>query len=308
MNKKVKTTDKIEPLYINKLQGRMLFMPSTNKKRKREILLIYGHHASLERSVGIAENLSQYGNITMPDLPGFGGMQSFYKIGEKPTLDNLADYLASFIKLRFKRKRITLVGISFGFIVITKMLQKYPELAKKVDLLISVVGFVHKDDFRFKRRNYLMMRWAASIFSRRLPAWFLRYVVYRPFLIRTVYRLVENSNPKLRGADPVEVKKRINFEIKLWHINDVRTYMDTTITMLTLDLCNAKVDLPVYHVAVEGDRYFDNRIVEQHMRIIYKDFKLIGAEMDGHAPTVVADAAAAAPFIPKEMRKLLSKV
>src|SRR3982751_3045218 len=97
-------TDYIRPLEMNGLTGRMLHMPAP-KNKKRDILLIYGHHSCLERMYGVAEDLNQYGAVTMPDLPGFGGMDSFYKIGMEPTLDNLADYLAAFIKLRYKGKK-----------------------------------------------------------------------------------------------------------------------------------------------------------------------------------------------------------
>jgi pimeloyl-ACP methyl ester carboxylesterase len=117
----------ILPLYMNGLSGRMLRMPPP-KDKSREILFIYGHHTSLERVFGVAELLNKYGSITIPDLPGFGGMQPFYKIGEKPTLDNMADYLASFVKLRYRNKRFTIAGHSLGFMIVTRMLKKYPEI------------------------------------------------------------------------------------------------------------------------------------------------------------------------------------
>src|SRR5579863_9493933 len=109
--------DYVVQLNINGLRGRMLRLPA--KRRNREILLIYGHHASLERFFGLAEMLNDYGAVTMPDLPGFGGMQSFYRLGITPSIDNLADYLATFIKLRYKRRRLTIIGLSFGFTVVT---------------------------------------------------------------------------------------------------------------------------------------------------------------------------------------------
>ena len=86
--------------------------------------MLYGHHSSLERVYGLAEDMSQYGNVTIPDYPGFGGMDSFYKIGMKPTLDNLADYLATFVKLRYRGKKVTIVGMSLGFVIATRMLQR----------------------------------------------------------------------------------------------------------------------------------------------------------------------------------------
>jgi pimeloyl-ACP methyl ester carboxylesterase len=243
----------------------------------------------------------------MPDLPGFGGMEPFYKLKEKPTLDNLADYLAAFVKLRYKRRRVTIMGMSMGFLVVTRMLQRYPELAKKVDVLVSVVGFVHKDDFKFTRRNYLLMRYAASFFSNRLPALFAKTVVLRGPFIRAVYRSVSDKHSKLKDANAEEVERRINFEVVLWQINDVRTYMDTSISMLTADLCNAQVALRVVHVAVPGDRYFNNDVVEQHMQIIYQDVDVIISDVSAHAPTVIASAEDIAPFVPPKLRRMLAK-
>lgn len=304
---KLTATDYIIPMYINGMHGRMLRLPpSTNKKR--EILLIYGLHASIERMSGFAEDLNQYGSVTIPDLPGFGGMDSFYKINSQPTLDNLADYLASFIRLRYKRKRITILAMSFGFVVVTRMLQKYPDIAKKVDLLVSLVGFVHHEDFHMKKRDIRALKAVSWIGSHRLPALFIKTVVFRDLPIRTTYKLVAHNHRKLHDADPDEQKRRIDFEIKLWKINEPRTKSQVAWDMLHVDLCQKQVKLPVYHVAIADDHFFDNDVVEQHMRVIYTNFERIVAVIGGrHAPTVIADAKAAAPFVPPKLRKLLQK-
>lgn len=298
--------DYIVPLNINGLRGRMLRLPAPKSKR-REILLVYGHHASIERMQGLAEELNRYGAVTLPDLPGFGGMESFYKLGVKPTLDNLADYLAAFIKLRYKRRRVTIIAMSFGFLVATRMLQKYPELTKKVDLLVSIVGFAHHDDFILPKRVRWPLRIGASVFSNRLPAWFMKTVVLRGPVIRACYSVVADRHSKLKDADKEIQKKRIDFEIVLWQINDIRTYMDTSITMLRANVCTEQVKMPVYHVAVDVDRYFDNHRVEQHLAVIFDPVHVIPAKMSAHAPTVVATAKDAAPFIPTKLRRLLGQ-
>jgi pimeloyl-ACP methyl ester carboxylesterase len=304
--KKLDLNDYIFPLFMNGLQGRMLRMPAP-KNKKREILFIYGLHASLERQFGIAEFLNKYGAVTMPDLPGFGGMQSFYKIGEKPSIDNLADYLASFIKLRYKNKKVTIMAISFGFVVVTRMLQKYPDLAKKVELLVSVVGFVHHDEFLYKRHNKTFFRYVASFFSNRAPAWFCRNIILRPTLIRATYRHVAERHAKLKDADVAERDRRIDFEVTLWQSNDIRTYMDNLVSMFKLDLCTQQVNLPVHHVAVAHDAYFDNHLVSEHMKVIYSDVTVVSSRLLAHAPTVIADAKDAAGIIPLKIRRLLSQ-
>lgn len=307
MNKApIKLADYIVPLNMNGMEGRMLRLPPSRKQTK-ELLLIYGHHASIERMAGLAEELAKYGNVTLPDLPGLGGMDSFYTIGKKPTLDNMADYLAAFINMRYRRKRVSIFAMSFGFIIVTRMLQKYPDIAKKIDLLVSIVGFAHKDDFVFTKRNYRFFRYSSSFLSMQLPAWVTKTFILRGPVIRTAYRLVEDTHVKLKDGDAEERKKRIDFEVNLWKINDIRTYADTALTMLTVDLCDIKVELPVWHVAVEPDRYFNNHYVEQHFRIIFTDVTIVSSKMNGHAPTVVATAKDAAPFIPPKIRKEVAK-
>lgn len=294
----------IEPLCVNDMRGYIMRLPG-KKDKTREILLLYGHHASLERMSGIAEVLNKYGSVTVPDLPGFGGMDSFYKIGKKPTLDNYADYLAALIKLRYKHRRFTIVAMSFSFLIVTRMLQRYPELAKKVDILVSFVGFVHRDDFHVKPIYYWTWRVLAAMFGGRIGSAFFRYVVLQPWIIRLAYSSVAHRHPKLHSSKKLEQKRRVDFEIKLWHINDVRTRMKTLTTMLTVDLCNARVNLPVYHVSVAEDFYFDNNMIEQHMRIVYKDFESIPANSSTHAPTIIATAKEAASFVPKRLQTLL---
>ncbi len=296
----------IVPININGLHGRMLRLPASTAK-KREILIVYGLHASIERMMGIAEDLSRYGPVTLPDLPGFGGMDSFYRIKKKPSIDNMADYLASFVKLKYRRKRVTILGMSFGFLVVTRMLQKYPELAKRVDVLVSIVGLVHHDDFKFDRKTYALLRTMAVIFSNKYPAWFAQHVILRSLPIKLTYRMVADKHTKLSDADEAERERRIDFEVGLWKCNDIRTQMDTGNSMLIVDLCDKQVDLAVYHVAVDLDRYFDNRVVEQHLNVIFKKVTMINSDIKGHAPTVVADAEAAAPFIPKQLRRILAK-
>jgi len=299
--------DYIRPLNMNGMQGRILHMPHP-KGKGREVLFVYGHHSSLERWYGIAKFINRYAAVTMPDLPGFGGMDSFFKIGKDASLDNYADYLAAFIKMRYKRRRVTIVGMSFGFIVATRMLQRCPELVKKVDLLVSFAGFAHRDDFTFSKPRWTFYRYAAACFTHRLPALFFRYVCLHPFILRTVYRRTHNAKEKFDGVAAEELEEITKFEIHLWHSNEVRSYMQTTVEFLQLDNCKVKIDMPVHHIAVKADRYFDNHRVEQHFRVIFSDFVLVKTlTVANHAPSVIADEKAAAQFIPPKLRKMLQK-
>lgn len=296
----------ITPISMHGMDGRMLRLPAP-KNKTREILLIYGQHASIERMAGFALDLNTFGAVTIPDLPGLGGMDSFYSIRQKPTLDNMADYLAAFVKMRYKRKRLTIIGMSWGFVVVTRMLQRNPELAGRVDLLVSLVGLAHAEDFRFSPREFTSLKFASRFLSTALPAWVAQHVFLNRFFITALYRLVEHKHAKLRDGDAEERAKRIAYEIKLWQMNDFRTQMDNTHTMLTLNLCETQVALPLWHVAVDDDRYFDNAIVEQHLHVIYKDVTVVKSSALGHAPTIVATAEEARPFMPTKLRRALAR-
>jgi len=301
----------ITPINMNGLQGRMLRLPAARPGNNREILVIYGHHALLERWWGLIQNFNAFGNVTMPDLPGFGGMDNFYQIGQKPTLDNLADYLASFIKLRYKRRRITIVGVSFGFVVATRMMQRYPEIAKRVDVAISCVGFAHKDDFLFtKGRRFMYSSLSKFVSIPPIPLIFDKLFLNR-WVLKYAYTRTHNARHKFEAAaaqSPEIWDAVLETEIKLWHVNDARTHAFTTHEFFQLDNCKKKIDVPVWHVHAKTDYYFDNRVVEQHMRMIFNDYVGIEFNLKTHAPSVNATKKEAAKFLPTKLRQMLQQL
>ncbi len=297
----------IKPLSMNGLSGRMMRVPPKNKSKKREILLVYGHHASLERMFGFVDVLQTYGTVTIPDLPGFGGMDPLYNIGEKPTIDNLADYLASFIKMCYKNKKVSIIAMSLGFAVTTRMLQKYPEISKSVNLLVSFVGISDKSDIGMKRRNFIFFKYLSILMSNRLLAGFTQHLVLRAPIIRLAYKSVEDKHSKLQDATPEERKKRVDFEIFLWQCNDFRTYACTGAQMFSLNLKGVRVDQDVYYIYVAKDRYLNQNMVEVNIKQIYSGFEAVESVMPTHAPTVIATAKEAAPFVPRRIRELLRK-
>lgn len=299
--------DYIVPLNMNGLQGRMLHLPAP-KNKKREILTLYGHHALLERWWGLVQNLNQYGSVTMPDLPGFGGMDSFSKIDRKPTIDTYADYLAAFIKMKYKRRRITIVGISFGFVVATRMLQRYPELAKRVDMLVSLVGFMHKDDFVFAPHARQFYRLATRFFATHPVAFFIRYGFLNRFGIAWFYARLPAGKRRLLEMDPEEFKLMLDFDIRLWQVNDVRTHWLTTSEFLGLDNCKGQIELPVWHVASKDDPYFHNDVVKEHMLVTFRECHQLLFSARAHTPSILAGKKELAVMLPRKLRQALSKV
>jgi pimeloyl-ACP methyl ester carboxylesterase len=300
--------DYIVPLNMNGLEGRMLHLPPP-KNSKQEILFVYGHHSSLERWWGVMQVLNRYAAVTMPDLPGFGGMDSFYKIGKKPTIDNMADYLAAFIKLRYKRKKIVIAGMSYGFVIVTRMMQRYPELTKKITVLVSIVGFAHRDDFSFSKTRYNAYLYGARIASHQPIPTLFRYLGLNKYVLRTVYARLHNAKNKFKDAkSKEEFDYLMSIEIGLWQDNDVHTWIYTSADFLRLDNCGVKVNLPLWHITIDADRYFDHQIVEQHLKVIFKDVTVLKTNLDNHAPSVIADEKMAEPLIPPKLRRHLAKL
>lgn len=297
----------IEPLCMNGLRGRMLRMPK-KESGQREILLLYGHHSSLERMFGFAEILNRFGAVTMPDLPGFGGMESFYKIGRKPSYEAYADYLAAFMKLRYKRRRVTIVAMSFSVPIVIRTLQKYPELEKRVDVVVSTVGFAHKEDFVFDRWQRFGLHTLSKVGSVSIVAGFLSKFILRGPVIKGSYYLVLDRHSKLKDAGRKEQKKRINYEVKLWKMNDVRTRLFTIGEMLRVNVCDSRrLKVKMWHVAPDKDRYFDNEVVKQHMQIIFENFEAVSTSMPAHAPSIIATAKDAAPYVPKKVQHMMQQ-
>ncbi len=289
-----KSNDKIVPLYMNGLYGRMLRLPPPAGKTK-QILVVYGLHDNLEKIMPLARDLNRYGSVTVPDLPGLGGMQSFYRIGHKPTIDNLADYVAAFIKLRFKRGKVAIIGLGFGFAITTRLLQKYPELTKRVDLLVSSVGFVHSDDFILKRHNHVALLTTASLFSQRLPAWIGRNFLLKPRVLRATNRLM-STNVSSRST------KRV---VDILPPTDLRTYMAVNKTMLTMNLCAPPVTTSLYHLSTK-DPHIDHRVLEQHLKVIFAKVHIFPAKKLKPTKTRQSQTTTYPPLSPR-IRRLLAK-
>jgi pimeloyl-ACP methyl ester carboxylesterase len=297
----------IRPLHINGLNGRIAYLPGPAPDAP-DLLIIYGHHSSLERWWGILELLHTTCTVTMPDLPGFGDMDSLYTIGKPATIDNLADYLADVVRLRFSNKKVTIIGMSLGFVIVTRMLQRHPELTTNVTKLISLFGFAHTNDFRMSPKQRRFFLHGSRFFSLPVAAQLYRIGLLNRFVLSRTYHKTPNAKEKFKDATPDEHQKSMEFEIKLWQDNDLRTYMKTGAEFLTLDNTHARINLPVYHVAVARDRYFDNTSVLKHFSEIFSSVSVLAELQHGsHAPVQVATAEEAKVLIPPELLVALAQ-
>lgn len=296
----------ISRIRLQGLNGRVLRIPGP-KASSPEVMFVYGHHSSLERWWGVMDLFSQHCAVTMPDLPGFGGMDSLNKIGKTPSFDNLADWLAEFVRKTYQGQKVTIIGMSLGFVIVTRMLQRHPDLIPKVNKLVSLFGFSSSRDFHMKPSGRFWGSMFAKFFSLPIASDLYRLALLNPFVLRAGYHKTKNAKQKFEGLTEDQKRENMDFEIELWRVNDLRTHMHTAAEFLTFHMIHTTVELPVYHIAVHNDRYFDIQKVEQHFKKIFSDYHLIVELKNGtHAPTAVRTAEEAGQLIPAELFKALN--
>ncbi len=291
------------PLNMNGMQGRMLrVLPPAN--RPKEILLVYGHHATLERWFGLARELNKFGGVTMPDLPGFGGMEGFYKIGERPTLNNYADYLAAFIKLRYRQRRLVIVAEGFGFMAATRMLMRFPEVARKVDLIVSLAGFTHKDDIVFGDRQARRYKLLSFWLGRRFWGWLPR--LYLKMATPKLYKGKKNQ-PKARLLEATFFPAPLFGQRSLWKQCDLATHMATINEMLRVDNCAKRIKVPAWHVGLSENKLLNENFVEQHLKVAFESCRISDAK-NGRRKLFDSSERTAGALIPTALRRRLSSL
>ncbi len=286
----------VKPLNINRLDGRMVRLINTSSRN--EILFVGDISAKLEYWFGLMRALSDFGSVTSPDLPGIGGMTSFYKIGRKPTIDNFADYLASFIKLRYKKRRIIIVGVGFGFVVINRMLANYPDIAKKVNLVVSLGGYTDNSDFSSKWGTFMTFKFVGKLYSNFFTSPILRALVYNKGFLKMHYF------HRLRSTKAVAAKVLLKNEVERWQSGDLRTFGAIMSQLTSFSNCNKPIDVRAYHLFLNDRSIVRNR-VEQHLRVVF-DQIIIARTSKRNTYVLKQDKRAAAYFLPTDLKQLLN--
>ena len=297
--------DYIMPLNMNKLEGRMMIVPGP-KNKQSDILLVPDAISMLERWWSLADNLADYATVTVPDLPGIGGMDSFISIGINPNIDSYADYLAAFIKLRFKRKKILIVGYGFGFAITTKMLQKYPELNKKIDFIVAISGYVHKDDFTYSRFESFTYHNINKLLALR-PVYFIFKPLLTSFILdKFIKKLVADSSSIYKHASKQEKLANQQFLTRILTVNDLRSNLLIIREILSIDLCHKRIDVPLINIATKQQKSLNSQVNEEHLQVIYKLYKRYLANNTPEAYSIIADKKMVGKLLPQAFRRILS--
>lgn len=306
----IKIPDKyISRIEIAGMNGRMLSLPSQTK-HKKEILLLYGVHSSLERMYSNAQFHSRYGNVTMPDMPGFGGMDSFYKIEREPDLDAYADYLYTFIRTyKLDKKKIRIVAMSFGFLVVTRMLQKHPGLTNNIEFVVSFVGFGRSNDFSASIFNKIYVRLSIKFGMTKCGSALIKALVFNKVSLRLMFSIFRLFNPKYKHDNSDARKEATDMELDLWTKNDTRTRFYTYDILSDFDLTKdqKRINLVEHNLTTENDQYFDTKRVKETLKKLYKmNYEYI-ANMPLHAPSIIGSEDDVAKIFPEPVKKILSK-
>lgn len=261
--------DFTEPYYINGLAGRCLIANSRTTKQK-QILFVHDLLDSLENSWNLINDLRSFGTVSSVDLPGLNDMKSFKSIGYAIDFDNYADYLATFVKLRFKRGKIIMVGKGLGFSIITRMLQKYPEIRKRVTTVASINGYVHHDDFILNNKYADIYRALCHLLSIKTVA----HVYSRCISNSHVWNKLDSINPRYKFLFYGILNDKANSSSTriLFRNCDPVTRIKLIEQILELDNCQSRLNIKVLH-AYSKSELINISVQRQHLQIAYKDYR-----------------------------------
>ena len=296
------TADMVHPLTVNRLRGRVMKHPSRKTGKGRTIVFVYGIHGSLERFYGVIHFLARFGTVTAPDLPGFGGMDSYYKIGLKPSLDRFADYLADFIERDLPEGKITLVGLSYGFVVLTRLLERHPQLVPRVDMTISLMGMVEGSDMAMSRASRITAETVMLLARAPITSSVFGYIVSREWMLQLMY---PNSHPKMKALPPGTRNDFIQFESYLWRCNDLKTWGTCLHELLNLHRPKERIPVTIHNISTKHDHWLNVPRAEAHMNEVFAKVISYSSSVSNHGGVAYEDESEAYDMIPPDMAGLL---
>ena len=275
-----------KPYLFKGLHGRYAHFPARSDSGARTFVLVYGQHATLERVRPIADALTEFGDVYMVDTPGFGGMDPSYKVKEYPSLEFLAAHLNHFVTEHIPASRqLTLVGISFGFQILTQALAEYPELAARTEHAVSFVGFVKYTDFSMPASYKVFLLHLAAHPARYKAGSLFFTAALRPGVLRMIFFFNRPFNTKFKDFDKAQAKEYVDQQIWLWMVNDHRTHGATAWDFFKKnDLTGLRLDADAIHIGVPNDHLINNKVVTEELHKMYRHVDVFDLHLPNHAP------------------------
>ncbi len=276
-------------------------------RSKKTFLLVYGQHVSIERLLPMAQFLSNYGAVYIVDNPGFGNMEASYKLGEKPTLDFYDGHMKQVFDEVLPPEEVTVIGISFGFQIVTHFLQSHPIYQQRVKNVVSFVGFTKYSEFHIPKGIFFFFKYVlAGVGKTLLGSLFYRYIVFQTLVLAPIHLMLSPLNSKLHGKSLKFRWQHAKEQVWLWKYNDPRTHAFTGWQFFSSnDLTKERVDLTCHHIYAKDDQYFNNEHVLSNLRQIYSEVKAYTFDIPAHSPVDIEEEYKIAELVPKELTQIL---
>lgn len=302
------TRPELQPYSYRTLKGRYGYWPATSIGKTRVFVLVYGQHASLERLEPLIAVFRQFGDVYAVDNPGFGGMEPSYKIGKYPDLHFQADHLHHFITTCLpQHKRLTIIGISYGFQIVTQLLHDFPELQPRTEHVVNMVGCLSYKELDMPLSYKIPLIYLLAFPGRTWLGSTLFKLIARRRVIISVYLLTKPIQVKLRGISRKQAVAYADEQASLWIHNDPRTHGAAAWDFVTKnDLTQLKLPVDALHLSVPGDHIIDSSSVKHSMATVFRSFHSFDIALDNHAPLDL-DADDIEAIIPVELAKILKE-
>ena len=304
------TDIRIKPYEYKGLHGRYVHLPAKSPAAKRTFIILYGHHATLERIIPIAETLSEYGDVYMPDNPGFGGMDSSYKIGQKANLEFFAGHLKYFIDNYVEPSRlISIMGISFGFQIAVDFVHRYPEYEQRIENLVSFAGFVSPRNIGMSPGKRILFKYLLGKTGKSKLGAAVMGLAINDFTITKIYQLTWKQNVRFDSIPPSAVDEYIAGQVMLWKSSDHRTHAQTGFDFFGAnELSTYRFnDLSLIHVGIPRDHFINDAAVRKDMKLMFKKVLLLELDIPSHAPLDLDTPAKIKAVLPHELLEPLTK-
>lgn len=259
----------------------------------------------------IAFYLSRFGTVISPDLPGIGGMDSFYKVGRKFSIDNYAELLFEILKkekIDQKKQEVVLAGMSFGFIVSTRMLQLHPEAARWFSKVMCIGAFGRWSDFQRNLPRDRVLRYA-KIGNSAVGSFIIKTLFMRDWPLKLYFwflRFRKNVKYDKKGQ---AYRDLVEMELSLWKENDTRTRFAIYKLFCTFDLTKPKTEkikTHVYSLFIPADQWVNAKRVHKTLRKLYKSVDEIPLDSKVHAPSVISSESEIEDMFGDSIAKVLS--
>jgi pimeloyl-ACP methyl ester carboxylesterase len=198
----------------------------------------------------------------------------------------MAGHLENFVTTHIPvDRKLTFIGISYGFQIVTAMLDQAPDIGARTEHAISFVGFVRYSDFAMPLSyKVFLLHLGANPARRRIGAQVFRAGL-RPGVLRMIFFFNRPFNLKFKNFNKAEARQYVDEQIWLWMINDHRTHGATAWDFFKKnDLTALRLPVDAIHIGVPNDHLINNKAVTSELTDMFRSLEVFELNLANHAP------------------------